>query len=264
MTAKPFLRWAGGKSKLVPEILKRFPATYGKYHEPFLGGGAVFFALKPNVAYLSDMNAELIQTYCAVKNQSDELVEMLDDLARHQSEAAYLRVRAMEVSGDLHSAARMIYLNKCNFNGLYRVNKSGKFNVPWGKRTDVSLYDDNNLLACTTALQNAEIACRGFETVLEYASPGDIVFCDPPYAPVSATADFTAYTKDGFTWEDQVGVHDVANTLRSRGCHVVLSNAGIPAIAELYKDWRCDEVMMRRNVNSDGAKRGKVSEFLIW
>lgn len=261
--AKPFLKWVGGKTKLVPEILKRFPEKYGTYHEPFLGGGAVFFTLQPEKAVLSDLNDELVDVYAAVKWDLDDLTLLLDSLTKHQSREAYLDIRSREPEGRPARAARTIYLNKCGFNGLYRVNKSGKFNVPWSKRTNVNLYDHENLVACSAALQNAQLHISNFTWTLDSAERGDLIYLDPPYAPVSGTSDFTAYTKDGFTWEDQVKVHDFAEALRSRGCHVVLSNAGIPSIRELYSGWQIDEVSVRRNINSDGTKRGGVPEFII-
>ncbi len=265
----PFLKWAGGKRQLLPEILRRVPALItGTYFEPFLGGGAVFFALiaqgRLHHAVLCDVNADLIGTYQAVRDRVDEVIEALRD---HQNEAAYFyRIRSTppESLSLAERGARLIYLNRCGYNGLYRVNASGKFNVPFGRNPNATICDEKGLRAASDALQVAELRIEDFATALGEARQGDFVYCDPPYVPLSATSSFTSYTRGGFTLEDQKRLRDLALELKRGRVPVLLSNSSAPCVVDLYSTgFRRTEVDVRRSVNCQPGGRGTVSELLI-
>jgi len=274
MTAKPFVKWTGGKGKLVDQILARIP-DHGTYHEPFVGGGAVFFALHgrhPLQARLSDANAELIAAYRTIRQDPESLTDVLDHIAaRHAAdpEKTYYEYRdfsQLSILDDASLAARFIYLNKAGFNGLYRINRSGKFNVPSGKKGPrLKLYDRDNILACSAALQRVSIECRDYITASEEAQFGDSVYFDPPYAPVSATSNFTAYTANAFNAADQEHLRDTALKLKRRGVCVLLSNSTAPLIRELYSgpDWTVEEVEVRRGGGAAAESRKNVAELLI-
>lgn len=267
--ARPFLKWAGGKAQLLPELLKRVPAKFGTYHEPFLGGGALFFALHPLRACLSDANADLVRTYQTVRDHVGELIECLSAFVAKHCEQQYYDVRADHNSGeggDVDCAARMIYLNKTCFNGLYRVNASGGFNVAVGKfKSPPTICDDENLRACSEALKGCEIVCSDFRPILRGVSvSGDFVYLDPPYVPVSTTANFTAYTKAGFGPEDQNCLAALAGAAKARGIRVLVSNAGDEATAAMYRSagLMTEMVTARRNINCSAGARGPVGEVL--
>lgn len=266
--ATPFLKWAGGKRQLLPEIRKHVPEKFGTYFEPFLGGGAVFFDLVAaqitGRARLGDSNAELIDTYKTVCGSTEKLIEALHAHAKQHSAAHYLAVRAARAFPGVTRAARMIYLNRTGFNGLYRVNKKGGFNVPFGKYTNPTICNEEGLRACSAALKNADIVCCDFEALTVPARRGDFVYFDPPYVPVSATSDFVGFTADGFGLADQERLVECARKLKNRGVHVLLSNADVPLVRKLYKGFEMRKVKARRNINSKGEKRGSVSELLIW
>ena len=260
---KPFLKWAGGKSQLVGEILKRFPTTFRRYHEPFLGGGAVFFALQPRAAVLSDVNRELVETYLAIRNDVDNVIRAL---SRHQpDEAHYYKVRAQSAAGLSleESAARTIFLNKTCFNGLYRVNRRGEFNVPFGRYRNPKFCDPENLSRVAESLQRAELHIQSVFDISRRVRRGDLVYFDPPYDPVSKTSSFTAYAKDGFGREEQIRLAELFARLAKRGVHVVLSNSDTPFIQDLYKGFRIDRVYARRAINARADRRGPVGELII-
>jgi DNA adenine methylase len=262
--AKPFLKWPGGKRQLLPELLKRVPANFGAYHEPFLGGGAMFFALAPGNAWLGDMNPRLIKTYASVKLSVEPLIERLLALSANHDEERFYARRAAEPIGTLDLAAWMIYLNKTCFNGLWRVNKSNKFNAPFGRYDNPTICDADNLRLCSAALAGIHVQNEPFETVEMRAKCGDLVYLDPPYVPASATSNFTSYTADGFGPKDQERLRDVALRLKMRGVHVILSNSGTPAVADLYtRDFDVVEIAARRNINSKATSRGPVAEYVI-
>jgi DNA adenine methylase len=265
--AKPFLKAVGGKTVLLPEILPRLPAKIKTYYEPFLGGGAVFFALAAagrfERAVVSDANEELAITYVALANLTDKVVRALK---KHvYDETHYYSVRAQDPLKLEMSvrAARLIYLNKTCFNGLWRVNRKGQFNVPFGRYTNPTICDEENLRAVSLALRRVTVASLDFEKTVLPAKRGDAVYFDPPYVPVSETANFTAYTAGGFGPDDQARLRDVAKRLDERGVHVLLSNADTPLVRELYKGFRIESVQAPRRVNSKGGKRGNVGELLI-
>ena len=266
---RPFLKWAGGKTQLVEELKARLPDEFNNYHEPFLGGGALFFKLfrenRIRQAYLSDLNSELIDTYLAIRDHVDEVI---DELSRYPHETDFyydLRLKDPDSMDLPLKAARMIYLNKTGFNGLYRVNSKGKFNVPFGRYKNPKYYDKKNLLAVSEALQGVKIGCKPFETVLDNAKSGDFVYFDPPYAPLTSTAYFTSYQANGFSSNDQKRLSDVSRELGIRGVFVLVSNSNAEIIFQLYSpnNFITHEVMATRAINSNGDKRGKLIELII-
>jgi DNA adenine methylase len=267
--ARPVLKWAGGKGQLLPELLKRLPETFEVYHEPFVGGGALFFelALKGHIgaAYLSDINASLIDVYVGLRDCIDDvMMSLLQHKGRH-SHDYYYQVRALH-SEDLslpEREARVIYLNKTCYNGLYRENRRGEFNVPFGRYKNPTICDEPNLRAASRALQGVDIARRHFSTTLDYAKADDFVYFDPPYHPLSATANFTAYDRDGFGPDDQRQLRDVFAALAERGVRAMISNSDTPFIRELYAGFRVDQVFAARAVNSKANGRGKVAEVIV-
>jgi DNA adenine methylase len=262
---RPFLKWAGGKRQLLSEILPQIPQSRGTYHEPFLGGGALFFKLQPERAVLADLNERLVRTYRAVRDDVESVILALQECKNDKD--FYLRTRARDIdaASNVELAAWFIFLNKTGFNGLYRVNKKGKFNVPFGAYKNPLICDVDNLRACSQALAGVKILHTDFRHVEEMTEPGDFVYFDPPYVPLSATASFTSYTRDGFTIEDQTELRDIAKALKHKRVHVLLSNSSTAVVHELYAEgFERKEVYATRAINSDGAKRGKVAEALIW
>ncbi len=264
--AKPFLKWAGGKRQLLEELAYGLP-DFGDYHEPFIGGGALFFRLeamgKINTAYLSDSNEELINVYGAIKSSVFELIEELASPKYANKSEAYYKVRASRPVGEVERAARFIYLNKTAFNGLYRVNSKGGFNVPFGKYTNPKILDEKNLLLVHRALQKDALFCGDFAIALKSAKKGDFVYLDPPYVPVSKTATFTNYTQEGFSEKDQVRLLKAFKELDSKGCYVLLSNSYAEFVAELYGEFEQQTVHANRMINCKAGLRGKVRELLV-
>jgi DNA adenine methylase len=271
LAARPFLKWAGGKTGLLPEILPRLPAKIKTYYEPFVGGGAVFFALAAEKrferAVLSDSNVELISAYIALAEDREGVIHLLDQHAKKHSEDYYYKIRALDPQRlDLYErGARAIYLNKTCFNGLYRVNRKGGFNVPFGRYENPPICDAENIRRVSAVLRRKGVRLWriDFEDVVRGARPGDAVYFDPPYVPASTTANFTAYSAGGFAASDQERLRDVARVLVARGVCVLLSNSDTPFVRKLYQEFRIDEVRARRAINSKGDKRGKVGELLI-
>ena len=272
--AIPLLKYVGGKRQLLPEIRKYMapPGTYGRYFEPFVGGGAVFFDLytHPDAgpvsrkAWLCDSNAELMTTYAGVRDNVDAVIRALREYAElHDTEHYYL-VRAQQPKEPHLVAARMIYLNRTCYNGLYRVNKKGGFNVPIGRYTNPTICDEKNLRAVSRVLKSAELVTGDFEQVLSNAIEGDFVYCDPPYPPTSATSDFTSYTANGFNLADHERLVVCARRLKERGVRVLLSNADLPVVRKMYEGFEMRSVQANRAINSKGGKRGAVGELLIW
>jgi DNA adenine methylase len=267
--ARPFLKWAGGKAQLLPDLLARVPKKFTAYHEPFIGGGALFFALTAGDrlrggASLSDVNANLVEVWVAIRDDVEAVIAAL--APRVNTEEHFYAVRALD-PGALtlaERAARILYLNKTGFNGLYRENSSGRFNVPFGRYANPNLCDAVNLRAVARALAGVSIEPRDFRSVLERAEPGDFVYFDPPYVPVSATSYFTAYSRGGgFGPAEQTALRDVFAQLAGRGVHVLLSNSDVPFVRELYAGFRIETVWARRNINSNPDARGAVAEVLV-
>ncbi len=261
--AKPFVKWAGGKTQLLGDLASRAPAAFGRYFEPFCGGAAFFFALQPRSATLSDANAELIQLYEVVRDDVDALVA---ELSRHRYDKdSYYRVRALDPATlrPVARAARMLYLNRTCFNGLYRVNRSGAFNVPMGRYANPTICDVDGLRAASLALAGHAIARRDYRAVLDDARPGDFVYFDPPYQPVSATANFTSYTPWPFVEADQRQLADTFDLLSARGVHCMLTNSDTPLVRALYAHHRIDRVLATRRISRDAARRGPVGELIV-
>jgi len=273
MEAQPFLKWAGGKGQLLSQLDRFLPSQIGNYFEPFVGGGALFFHLKKRFprlrARLRDNNAELINVYTAVRDFPNELIDQLDaHLARYRAgrKDYYYLVRSqhhLATERVVERAARMIFLNKTCFNGLWRVNARGEFNVPIGSHTNPALYDRPNLLAANFALRDAHLAVQDFRETLSEAGAGDFVYIDPPYVPVSTTASFTSYTKEDFGPQEQRQLAALCAGLAPRGVRFMLSNSDTPSVRELYQDFSIHTVQARRAINRDGAKRGHVSEVVV-
>jgi DNA adenine methylase len=262
--ARPFVKWAGGKRQLLGEIVARLPKEFGAFHEPFVGGGAVFFAVEPARAVLSDMNERLIRSYRGIKHDVDGVIEILKTYRNNKAFFLKARKRSIDAGSDAEVAAWFIFLNKTAFNGLYRVNSKNQFNVPFGANASARICDEANLRACAAALANAELKCEDFSAVLDRAQPGDVVYFDPPYVPLSVTSSFTSYTSQGFDMKDQARLRDVALELRRRGVFVLVSNSSAPAVRELYQaDFECADVSAFRLVNSNVKARGRITELLI-
>jgi len=270
---KPFVKWVGGKRQLLAQFRRlnlyppeHFDVNTGRYFEPFVGGGAVFFDLLPDKVFLSDMNKELVTTYNVIKNSVEELIL---SLKKHKVNKEYfLEIRAQNTNelSELEIASRFIFLNRTCFNGLYRVNSKGGFNVPYGKNTNPLICDEDNLKKVSKALQGVEIKHQDYKKVLDNAKKGDFVYFDPPYYPVSKTASFTSYTKEGFLDKEQIELRDTLLELHKRGCFVMLSNSDAHFINQIYSGFegvRINKVEAGRAINSKGDGRGKVTEVLV-
>jgi DNA adenine methylase len=266
---RPFLKWVGGKRQIIEALLDHVPALgrASTYHEPFVGGGALFFALRHSRAMLSDNNERLVRTYKGVRDRVEDVVKLLRQYKRKHDPDFFQHMRQKQVDelqDDAAVAAWMIYLNKTGFNGLYRVNSRNMFNVPLGRYENPAICDEANLRACSRALQGVDIAHRDFTTVLQHARKGHFVYFDPPYVPLSATSSFTGYTADGFGPSDQERLRDVARELKARGVHVLLSNSGAGFVREIYAEgFELQEVQASRQVNCNAKGRGKIKELLI-
>jgi DNA adenine methylase len=271
--ARPFLKWVGGKGQLLKQYRAYFPQQFDTYYEPFLGGGAVFFFLSghPSIplhrAHLTDINPELVNVYQCVQQQVDAVIARLSDHRRCHSPDYYYQVRRTEATSPIERAARLIYLNKTCFNGLYRENSKGQFNVPMGRYKNPSIFDPAVLHAASQALQRATIARHSFDHVLELAqSPRDFVYFDPPYYPISATSNFTGYTRRSFGEAEHLRLFETFQILAERGVQVMLSNSDCPFVRDLYS--QCDRAQLHtisaaRLVNCNAQRRGKITELLI-
>jgi DNA adenine methylase len=261
--ARPFIKWVGGKRQLLPALTAHAPREFGRYHEPFLGGGAFFFHLRPARAVLSDTNARLVRTWRGVRDRVEDVIAHLSDWPYDRDFYLSLRERPIDDADDAELAAWFIYLNRTGFNGLYRVNRRNIFNVPFGAYVNPTICDADLLRAASAALAETDLRVEDFSTVLDRAEPGDFVYFDPPYVPLSATSSFTAYTADGFGMAEQARLRDTAAALKARGVRVLLSNSSAPAVHELYADFSKTPVAAARAINCDATKRGAVTELLL-
>lgn len=267
---RPFLKWAGGKRQLLPEINKYVPKKYKTYYEPFIGGGAILFYLQPKNATINDSNTELINCYEVIRDSIDELIE---DLKKHQNEESYYyemreldRTNTYKNSYDkVKRASRILYLNKTCYNGLFRVNSQGQFNVPFGRYKNPNILDEAVLRAVNKYLNHNQVKIinTDFEKAILDAKNGDFVYFDPPYDPVSQTASFTGYDVNGFDRNEQERLKSVFDDLTSRGCKALLSNADTEFIVELYSSYKIEKISATRAINSNALKRGKISEVLV-
>jgi len=264
---RPFLKWAGGKGSLLSEILRRVPENFDRYVEPFLGGGAVFFALAPKRALLSDLNEELINTFTMVRNHPEDLLEHLR--SHKHSRKYFSNLRDLDRSSDywtrnsIEKASRLIYLNKTCFNGLYRVNSRGEFNVPFGDYKNPNFADTENIHACSQALQHVDLRSGPFENLEADIRKGDFVYFDPPYVPLNASSNFESYTKDGFGPENQQRLADFCRRLDAKGISFMLSNSDTSFVRELFSAFQIEVVQAARAINSKSERRGKVSEVIV-
>lgn len=264
---RPFLKWAGGKGRLIEQYRAFFPAEFRHYYEPFLGGGAIFFHLHDRCrqAVLADLNPELVNVYRCVRDDVEAIIEILNQHQRRHCRDYYYAVRAKnQLRSPIYRAARLIYLNKTCFNGLYRENSKGQFNVPMGRYKKPKVCDTSTLTQASLALQRAEINCEAFTQVLDQAvSDRDFVYFDPPYHPISATSNFTGYNRYGFRAEDQQRLQQTFVALAQRGVKVMLSNSDCPFIHDLYQDFYIYRIQASRAINSNAQRRGKISELVI-
>lgn len=262
--AKPVLKWAGGKGQLLSVLLARVPKGYKRYIEPFFGGGALFFALRPDAAVISDSNPDLINLYRTLAWRCEDVIEHLRHLSTDEN--TYYEIRALDANqlDPISRAARTIYLNRTCFNGLYRVNRHGQFNVPFGKYTNPQVCDESNLRAASFALSRAEIVLGDFETVLDsHARPGDLVFMDPPYIPASKYSDFKRYTSEQFREDDHRRLAARARRLCDNGCYVVITNSNTPLVRELFSDFDIEVHVTRRNINKVATSRTGEDVIII-
>jgi len=267
--SQPFLKWAGGKRQLLPEIRKHIPKKYNTYYEPFVGAGAVLFDLQPKKAVINDVNVELVNVYNVIKNNVEELIE---DLKKHENDKDYFyAIRDLDRKPEynelspIEKASRLIFLNKTCFNGLFRVNSQGQFNVPFGKYKNPKIVNDIVLKAVHNYMNSNDVTIKNedFETVVENAKKGDFIYLDPPYDPVSDTSSFTGYSLNGFNKDDQIRLRDTFAELDKRGCKVLLSNSSTDFINDIYSDFHIEIVSATRSINSVASKRGKIEEVLV-
>nr|YP_009326807.1 hypothetical protein [Caulerpa racemosa]ANJ70782.1 hypothetical protein [Caulerpa racemosa] len=267
---KPIIKWVGGKRQLINELIKRMPKKYNRYFEPFIGGGALFFELKPKNAFINDYNQELTNLYTVIRDCSSELI---NDICKHKNEADYYyEVRALDRDVNLFKkltnierASRFVFLNKTGFNGLYRVNSKGQYNVPFGRYKNPNYCDPENIKACSDLLKNTEISNGDFDIIKHKIQKDDFVYFDPPYVPLTATSSFTGYTDKGFDEDMQFRLRDLCDYIHNKGAYFMLSNSSADFIYELYDvdGYTIHEAEANRNINSKGNGRGKVKEVII-
>lgn len=270
---KPFLKWAGGKRQLQTTLRTHLPSQWDRnlksYFEPFIGGGALFFDLQPAHATINDSNPQLINCYTVIRDAVDELIT---ELRKHINEEAYYynlrdwdRQDIFPTKSKVELAARIIFLNKTCYNGLFRVNAAGQFNVPFGRYNNPNILDMAVLKAVSEYLQTSKINMlnQDFQSAVTDAQQGDFIYFDPPYDPVSSTASFTSYYTNKFNKDEQIRLKETVDELNHRGCYVLLSNAYTDFIKDLYGDYHQVKVLATRSINSVGTKRGKVPEILI-
>ena len=268
----PILKWVGGKRQLLSEIIPLIDESCDNYVEPFIGGGAVLFRLQPKKAIINDYNTELINVYRTVRDDLDGLVALLKEHEKYNSSDYYYEVRALDRTPDfdkmsnLEKAARIIYLNKTCYNGLYRVNSLGQFNSPYGKYKNPNIVNEVVLRAISKYLNRNEISIRSgdYKDVLNDIEKNSFVYLDPPYMPISSSSSFTGYTEGGFGYDKQVELKEECDKLNSKGVQFLQSNSDCEEIRELYKAYRIKVVKAKRAINSDAKKRGQINEVLIY
>ncbi len=267
---RPVLKWVGGKRQIINQIIEYVPKNFSTYYEPFLGGGAVLFELQPKKAIINDINAELINLYEIIKKNVEELIE---DLKQHKNEKAYFyHLRELDRNKEEYNrltpsqkAARLVYLNKTCYNGLFRVNKAGQFNTPFGNYKNPNIVDEYTLKAVSNYFNKAQISftCQDFEDTLKGIRKGAFVYFDPPYDPISDTSSFTGYDKGGFDRNEQIRLKKTCDWLNDKNVKFLLSNSATDFIKELYKDYKIVTVQAKRAINSISEKRGEIDEVLV-
>ena len=274
VTPKPFVKWAGGKRQLIPILNQNLPESFGTYYEPFLGGGALLFHILTDKngqkCSISDLNSDLVLAYTTIRDRIDALITSLKNHERNyqkDSESYYYSIRESNPRSEIEKTSRLIFLNRTCFNGLYRVNSKGKFNVPLGKYSNPNIVNEENIRAVSHILQSSRttIKCRDFEAVLRDAKKGDLIYFDPPYQPVSATSNFTSYTTKDFTYDDLIRLAELCLKLDSRGCNVLLSNSDSQEVADIFakNPWKITRIAANRSINSNSKKRTGHFELLI-
>lgn len=264
-----FIKWAGGKTQLLEQLQEFIPSSFNRYIEPFVGSGAVFFFIKERfnskVSIIMDINEELINTFNVIKKEPEKLIELLKEHRKRHSHEHYYSIRQTNPKSlsRLEAAARFIYLNKTCYNGLFRVNSKGGFNVPMGRYENPSIVNEGVILKASQMLKNAVVKVQPFQEVLKVAKNGDFVYFDPPYYPLSKTSSFTSYTKGVFLEKEQEELARVFRKLDKMGCKLVLSNSDTPFIKDLYNGYNIRTVSAKRFINSNGSKRGAISELVI-
>jgi len=273
-TPKPFVKWAGGKRQLIPILNENLPDTFGTYFEPFLGGGALLFHMlterQGQKCSISDLNSDLVLSYTTIRDRTEALITSLKNHEKNyqkDSKSYYYSIRESNPRSQIEKTSRLIFLNRTCFNGLYRVNSKGKFNVPLGKYSNPNIVNEDNLRSVSHILQSSKvnIQCRDFESVLRDAKKGDLVYFDPPYQPVSDTANFTSYTNKDFTYDDLSRLAELCMDLDSKGCRVLLSNSNSKEVADMFsaKPWTVNKIRANRSINSNSKKRTGHFELLI-
>lgn len=271
VTLQPFTKWTGGKRQLLPVIRELMPKNYNRYFEPFVGGGALFFDLAPKDAVINDFNAELINCYQQIKDNPQELIEILKVHQEYNSKEYYLDLRSVDrderidMMSEVQRAARILYMLRVDFNGLYRVNSKNQFNVPYGRYKNPKIVDENLVSAISTYLNNNQIEIKkgDFEKAVLDVQPGDFVYFDPPYIPLSETSAFTSYTHEGFSYDDQVRLRDTFKKLSDTGAYVMLSNSSSFLVEELYQDFNIHYVEATRTNGAKSSSRGRISEIIV-
>lgn len=257
----PLLKWPGGKRGLASKILEAFPETFNHYYEPFFGGGAIFFALLPSRATLSDLNAELIECYATVRDNPEAVIEALKRLPN--SEETYYKVRASRPRKPETRAARTLYLARLAFNGIHRVNLAGQFNVPYGRKTHLASFDADAIRATSAALQGHSLVVGDFEAVTAHASSGDLIYFDPPYTVAHATNGFVKYNERIFSWQDQIRLAEHARQLSSRGCTVIVSNADHQSVKSLYSGADATTFSRYSVISAASEHRRQITECMF-
>lgn len=267
----PILKWVGGKRQLLDSIEPLIPKC-STYYEPFIGGGAVLFSKQPDKAVINDSNSELINVYLTIKNEPDALIEKLKEHKENSSEEYFYFVRALDRDKDIFEnmtnverAARIIYLNKTCYNGLFRVNSAGEFNSPWGRYKNPNITNETTINALHTYLNKAKITikCGDYREALKGIRKGAFVYFDPPYMPISSSASFTGYTAGGFDEREQIALKEQCDALDAKGIKFLLSNSSCPFIEDLYKDYIIEHVNAKRAINANPEKRGEIKEVLV-
>ena len=268
---RPFTKWTGGKRQLLSVIKSLMPESYNRYFEPFVGGGALFFELAPKDAIINDFNSELINCYQQIKDNPSELIKSLSKHKESNSKEYYLNLRSadrdsrIEKMNNVERAARIMYMLRVNFNGLYRVNSKNQFNVPYGRYKNPQIVDSDLIVSISQYLNENTIHILNgdFEEAVKDVEAGDFVYFDPPYIPLSETSSFTSYTHEGFSYEDQVRLRDTFKKLDEKGAYVMLSNSSSPLVGELYKDFNIHKVSATRTNGAKSSSRGKVDEIIV-
>jgi DNA adenine methylase len=274
VTPKPFVKWAGGKRQLISLLNENLPKTFGTYFEPFLGGGALLFHMlnerNRQKCNISDLNSDLVLSYTTIRDRVNDLMSSLKNHEKNyqkDSKFYYYSIRDSNPRSQIEKTSRLLFLNRTCFNGLYRVNSKGKFNVPLGKYTNPNIVNEENLNSVSNILQSSKVSikCRDFEAVLRDAKKGDLVYFDPPYQPVSDTANFTSYTNKDFTYDDLSRLANLCMKLDEKGCNVLLSNSNSKEVSDMFskKPWKINKIHANRSINSNSKKRTGHFELLI-